>query len=291
MPSRIATRPLPCDSPAVRNRSIRATFYPKFLHTPGRRSAIPERSARVTFLHRVPGHQSQSTQSTQSQAFSANSAVSAFKRRVNRVETLQIVADRFGVARDGRAIDLVTGASVLLRIGAGGGAAEQARWSIRCHWLHRLHHRRLASLVDYGGARRVAAIRSVAMRIGMARCARRSRAYDRWGRVVFPFVRSDDRRAIGGRRVRVRGTAVVVPPPRVRLSVRIPASLLPFAHPAGAPDRSRTAASARSIAALTRRSPTSLRRSEAPVPTSFRCGGRRAPAGGQPRFMLPGWRG
>ena len=38
-PSRIATSALPCDSPAVRNRSIGASFYPKYLRAlAGRRA-------------------------------------------------------------------------------------------------------------------------------------------------------------------------------------------------------------------------------------------------------------
>ena len=35
MPSRMTTRPLPCDSPAVRKRSIASSFYTKFLHCSG----------------------------------------------------------------------------------------------------------------------------------------------------------------------------------------------------------------------------------------------------------------
>ena len=63
---------------------------------------------------------------------------------------MRIVADRFGVMRDGRAIDLSTGSPVLLRIGVAGGVTEQARWANRCGWLYGMHHRRLAALVDYG---------------------------------------------------------------------------------------------------------------------------------------------
>jgi hypothetical protein len=47
-------------------------------------------------------------------------------------------------------IDLATGAPVILTIGTAGGAAEQTRWSVRCDWLHRLHHRSIAPLVDFG---------------------------------------------------------------------------------------------------------------------------------------------
>ena len=35
-------------------------------------------------------------------------------------------------------------------LGTAGGAAEQTRWSVRCDWLHRLHHRSIAPLVDFG---------------------------------------------------------------------------------------------------------------------------------------------
>ena len=66
------------------------------------------------------------------------------------MEIVEIVADRFGVARDRRAIDLATGALVTLKIGVGGGATEQARWSNRCDGLHSVRHPRVATLVDYG---------------------------------------------------------------------------------------------------------------------------------------------
>ena len=68
---------------------------------------------------------------------------------------MQLVADRF-VLEDGiehgmcRAIDLATGARVILALGTAGGVAEQTRWSMRCDWLHRLHHRSIAPLVDFG---------------------------------------------------------------------------------------------------------------------------------------------
>src|SRR5262245_45134570 len=68
---------------------------------------------------------------------------------------MQLVADRF-VLEDGiehgthRAIDLATGARIILAIGTAGGASEQTRWSVRCDWLHRLHHRTIAPLLDFG---------------------------------------------------------------------------------------------------------------------------------------------
>ena len=66
------------------------------------------------------------------------------------VKIVRIVADRFGAASDGGAIDLATGAPVMLKIGSGGGAAEQTRWSLRCDAWQKLHHPRLAALIDYG---------------------------------------------------------------------------------------------------------------------------------------------
>ena len=66
------------------------------------------------------------------------------------MQIVRIVADRFGAASDGRAIDLVTGARVVLKVGVGGGAAEQTRWSLQCDGWQKLHHHRLAALVDYG---------------------------------------------------------------------------------------------------------------------------------------------
>ena len=66
------------------------------------------------------------------------------------VKIVRIVADRFGAASDGSAIDLATGAAVMLKIGTDGGAAEQTRWSLRCDALQKMHHPRLAALIDYG---------------------------------------------------------------------------------------------------------------------------------------------
>jgi DNA-binding NtrC family response regulator len=68
-----------------------------------------------------------------------------------RVQHGQLVADRFLVTGDRRAIDLASGAQVVLRVSVGGGAAEQTRWSARCEVLHRVRHPRIAALVDYGG--------------------------------------------------------------------------------------------------------------------------------------------
>ena len=63
---------------------------------------------------------------------------------------MQLVADRFVVSAEGRAIDLSSGEEVLLVIGAAGRPSEQARWAGRCDRLSRLRHRGLAPLIDYG---------------------------------------------------------------------------------------------------------------------------------------------
>ena len=68
---------------------------------------------------------------------------------------MQLVADRF-VLEDGiehgsaaRSISRPARASSLT-IGTAGGVSEQTRWTVRCDWLHRLHHRAIAPLVDFG---------------------------------------------------------------------------------------------------------------------------------------------
>jgi DNA-binding NtrC family response regulator len=64
---------------------------------------------------------------------------------------MQLVADRFAVDDDGRAIDLATGTRVVLVTGAAGGISEQRRWMARCDALRGVHHRAIAPLVDFGG--------------------------------------------------------------------------------------------------------------------------------------------
>src|SRR5258705_7436502 len=71
---------------------------------------------------------------------------------------MQLVADRFVVDQsehDERlamenAVDLATGAVVVLGISSAGGVSEQTRWTLRCDALHRLHHRSIAPLLDFG---------------------------------------------------------------------------------------------------------------------------------------------
>lgn len=63
---------------------------------------------------------------------------------------VDLVADRFAVRRDGRALDLATGEAVTLAVSFRGEAAEQARWAARCARLMGFRHRSLAPLIDYG---------------------------------------------------------------------------------------------------------------------------------------------
>jgi DNA-binding NtrC family response regulator len=63
---------------------------------------------------------------------------------------MQLVADRFVVQDDGCAWDLATAARVSLTIASTGGLGEERRWLLRCDALHRVRHRALAPLVDFG---------------------------------------------------------------------------------------------------------------------------------------------
>src|SRR5207247_6793242 len=66
------------------------------------------------------------------------------------VHLLELLADRFAVTDTGRVVDLATGDTVALTITSAGGPTEQTRWAIRCDALHKLRHRAIAPLVDYG---------------------------------------------------------------------------------------------------------------------------------------------
>jgi len=63
---------------------------------------------------------------------------------------VDLVADRFVVARDRPAIDLASGTDVTLIVSASGDSAEQQRWALRCDWFFTTRHRGIAPLVDFG---------------------------------------------------------------------------------------------------------------------------------------------
>ena len=62
----------------------------------------------------------------------------------------ELLADRFAVMDTGRVVDLATGDTSTLTTTSAGGPSEQTRWAIRCDALHKLRHRAIAPLVDYG---------------------------------------------------------------------------------------------------------------------------------------------
>jgi DNA-binding NtrC family response regulator/tetratricopeptide (TPR) repeat protein len=63
---------------------------------------------------------------------------------------MQLVADRFALDDTGIAIDLATGARVMLVVEAAGDLPQQLQWNERCETLHTIRHPALAPLVDFG---------------------------------------------------------------------------------------------------------------------------------------------
>ena len=83
---------------AVRNRSTRDLCYPKFLRTPCAARAGSGASRAGEFLHSTP----------RASTGRRSAVIEAAQTRIVR-----IVADRVGITRDGRTIDLATGAPVV----------------------------------------------------------------------------------------------------------------------------------------------------------------------------------
>src|SRR5260221_5319374 len=117
-PSMMVTSALPCDSPAVRKRSMRGSFYPKKLPRPGGAGAIGR-------------------------------AIRAGEPFAPEAE-MQLVADRFAVDEGGRALDLASGARVTLITGSAGRVSDPMQWAGRCASLRGTRHRSRATLVDCG---------------------------------------------------------------------------------------------------------------------------------------------
>ena len=63
---------------------------------------------------------------------------------------MKLVADRFVVMDDERAVDLSSGEEIVLLASTAGGPCEQTRWTLRCDRWARLYHPAIARLVDYG---------------------------------------------------------------------------------------------------------------------------------------------
>src|SRR5262245_2555536 len=118
---------LPCDSPAVRKRNIRASFYPKFLQHLERRQC--------DLFGDPPG---------------SRSCTVVLPRPIDKEDAMRLVADRFVEEDDGRVVDLATGERVLLTMEAAGDTPSQRQWAVRCDALQKLQHRRLVPLVDFG---------------------------------------------------------------------------------------------------------------------------------------------
>src|SRR4029079_14297476 len=118
-PSMIVTSALPCDSPAVKKRSMRGSFYPKYLRPLDRMPAI-------------------------------GGAIRVGRHFAPSPLVMELIADRFAAHDDTRAFDLATGARVRLIVGSAGGVSEQLRWTDVCTARRALHHRTRATLVDFG---------------------------------------------------------------------------------------------------------------------------------------------
>src|SRR5438094_350155 len=81
----------------------------------------------------------------------AHSRVPTLRSRVSRRGgSMKLMADRFAIDERGRALDLATGARVMVTVATSGGTSEQVRWRARCDTLHALHHGAIAPLVDFG---------------------------------------------------------------------------------------------------------------------------------------------
>jgi DNA-binding NtrC family response regulator len=107
----------------VRKRSIALQFYPKNLRTSG----------------------------TRTQACRAKSQGELLAPLVrDRRTSVTLLADRFIIVTDDRAVDLASGNDVVCVTGTAGGASAQAQWTERCDWWFRLAHPAIAPFVDYG---------------------------------------------------------------------------------------------------------------------------------------------
>ena len=131
MPSRIVTSAWPWDSPAVRNRSIGRSFYPKYLRTPDARARrVPEANPRGRVL--APLHVARSQQEALPWRLPSSSPIDFSSPAIDRI------------------IDLASGEDVVLVTSTAGGPTDERRWVMRCDWFFSVRHRAIAELVDYG---------------------------------------------------------------------------------------------------------------------------------------------
>jgi DNA-binding NtrC family response regulator len=119
---------LPCDSPEVKKRSIRASFYPNFLPAPAHARARRRQLSTGRIL-------------------ALRVALPA------KEDAMRLVADRFVIRADGDAVDLATGLRVWLRV-TSADATTDVRWSATADRFARLQQAAIAPLVDYGAVGR-----------------------------------------------------------------------------------------------------------------------------------------
>ena len=127
MPSRITTSACPCDSPAVRNRSIRASIvYEVSAHSPAAGRGSSSKSAVI-------------------------SRGGQLALSIGQTTMHELVADRF-VAFGRTWIDIASGAPVRLRFVHAAQVSEEIIWNEQCAERARLRHPLMNVLVDYGVA-------------------------------------------------------------------------------------------------------------------------------------------
>ena len=133
MPSRMTTSARPCDSPAVRKRTIRGELYTKFLQHPARRRAFFRGNPRG--CGRWPS--------------------CTTRRHARRSSPI-------GLCRPGPRGSISPPARrCALRLAPAGSASEQMAWNARCAQLANLRHPLINPLIDYGMAGRGPDLRSV----------------------------------------------------------------------------------------------------------------------------------
>ena len=152
MPSRIATSACPCDSPAVRNRSIRRPFYTNFLRPPAR--AAPHRWTRAdrarepaqprkTSVLRAVG--STLARAVRGSAVPLQPRVHGPLHELSRRSPIASCRSRTRCTSTSRRV-IARGCASHLRL----RGAEAVRWAERCAALTTLWHPGMAECLDFG---------------------------------------------------------------------------------------------------------------------------------------------
>jgi len=133
----MTTSARPCDSPAVRNRSIALPFYTKFLQQP---------AAGVAKTPAFPG-----PFSLRLSALILHRSGPAAGLQGGRVTTrLELILDRFVPSGNGRAVDLANGGLVCLRTASSREDRDRRRRAETAARVSALRIAGMAPLVDYG---------------------------------------------------------------------------------------------------------------------------------------------